>query len=159
MDSTSWKFAPTESFPRHLQEQYLQGLLPETIENTLKQIFGNKGAELILSYTERKNLNLKEASKIAKVLPESLQAIFGSSSVFVERFILESLYSKIGLKLEKKRGYKFVDYMKELSVIGGGEGDMVRLTNMQTHQRSTRRFYHCRKRIGQGFDVQDNTPY
>ena len=89
-------------------ERTFDDLLPETIENILKQVLGEVSAKVVLQYIK------KSDSLNREVFVDDLHKILGQGSVIIEDLILESLYSKLKLRFDEKEGYRFSDYIKEL---------------------------------------------
>jgi len=79
----------------------------------LKQVFGEEPAKIILQHA-KKSAKWEENPKRVEAFAEALREILGSGSVLIENLILKSLYSKLELKFEEKKGYGFSDYVKEL---------------------------------------------
>ena len=90
-------------------------LLLETIDNVLKQVFGEESAKIILQHVKKTDcLKWEEIPKHAEIFADALRKILGAGSVPVENLILKSLYSKLELKFDEKEGYGFSDYIKRL---------------------------------------------
>lgn len=98
-----------------LRVRSFDDLLLETIDEVLKEVFGDESAKIILQHVKKSgSLKWEENPKSAEVFVDALRKILGAGSVPVENLILKSLYSKLELKFEKKEGYRFPDYAKEL---------------------------------------------
>jgi len=90
-------------------------LLLETIGDVLRQVFGENSAKIILRNMKKSySLKWEEIPKRAQVFSDALRNLLGSGGVIIEDLILETLYSKLELKFEWKKGYRFSDYIKEL---------------------------------------------
>jgi len=91
-------------------------LLLEIIDDVLKQVFGKTSAKIILRNAKKSySLKWEEIPKRVQVFSDALRNILGSSGgVIIEDLILETLYSKLDLEFEWKKGYRFSDYIKEL---------------------------------------------
>ena len=90
-------------------------LLLSVVDETMKQIFKEEGTKVIYGYLENNShLKRKEIAEKPKVFSAGLKKLLGSAAPVIERLILKNLYSNVGLKFKKKRGYGFSDYVKEL---------------------------------------------
>jgi hypothetical protein len=96
-----------------LRVRSFENLLRETMDDVLKQVFGEEPAKIIVQHVERESGSLK-CEKNAKKVEDALQEILGSGSVTVESLILKSLYSKLESKFEEKEDYGFSDHLLEL---------------------------------------------
>jgi len=63
------------------------------VDEKLKQVFKEAGAEVIYGYLEK---------------------LLSSAKPVIEKMILKNLYCKLELKFVEKEGYEFSDYIKEL---------------------------------------------
>jgi len=90
-------------------------LLLETMDDVLKQVFGEEPAKVILKHIKKRYSLEEEIPERVDVFSDALCKILGSGSVLIENLILKSLYSKLELKFEEKEGYEFSDYIKELN--------------------------------------------
>jgi len=93
----------------------LEDLLSEVVTETLKQVFKEDGAKIIHNFI-RNICQLEQGEIVEKpeVFSEGLGRLLGSGGSVVEHLILKSLYCKLGLEFEVKKGYEFSDYIKEL---------------------------------------------
>jgi len=90
-------------------------LLLETIGDVLRQVFGENSAKIILRNMKKSHsLKWEEIPKRAQVFSDALRNLLGSGGVIIEDLVLETLYSKLELKFEWKKGYGFSDYIREL---------------------------------------------
>jgi len=90
-------------------------LLLKTIDEELKQIFGESATGIIYNNLE-KNYSLKREE-----IPEKLEVFIGGLEEFlssgahvVEIIILKKVYSNLGFQCQIIEGYSFVDYMTKL---------------------------------------------
>ena len=90
-------------------------LLLIVADETLKQVFREKGAKVIYDYLEN-NAHLKpeEIAEKPEVFSAGLERLMVSAAQMIEKLILENLYGKLGLRFREKEGYEFSDYIKEL---------------------------------------------
>jgi len=91
----------------------LEGLIVETINEVIRNIFDDDIARILLSYFDENN-SLTIDEKLKK-FEEDLPKILGSGAVIIEDLVLETLYSKIGIKLEQKRK-SFSKYITDLII-------------------------------------------
>jgi len=90
-------------------------LLLSVVDDTVKQVFKEAGAEVIYSYIENKcHLKREEIAEKPEVFSAGLERLLGSAAPVIEKMILKNLYSKLRLEYEEKDGYEFSDYLKEL---------------------------------------------
>jgi len=90
-------------------------LLLSVVDETVKQVFREAGAEVIYSFIENKcHLKREEIAERPEVFSASLERLLGSAAPMVEKLILVNLYSKFQVEYEEKEGYGFSDYVKEL---------------------------------------------
>jgi hypothetical protein len=92
-------------------------LLFDVIDETIRQVFRDAGAEVIYDFLE-KNSRLKpgEIAEKPEAFSAGLERLLGSGAPVIEKLILKNLYRKIDLKFEEKKGYVFSDYVKDISL-------------------------------------------
>jgi hypothetical protein len=97
------------------KKESLDDLLVDVIDETLKYVFQEAGAEAIYGYLER-NYYLKREDVADKtgVFSAGLKRLLGSGAPVIEGIILNKLYHRFHLKYEKKRYSGFPEYIKEL---------------------------------------------
>ncbi|MDH7477812.1 MAG: hypothetical protein QHH17_05470 [Candidatus Bathyarchaeota archaeon] len=94
------------------KENFKQILL-EAVEEGLLTL-GESGREAV--YFHLQNLYGVKKEEIPVKLEEfadGLRKIFGLGAAVIEKAIIKSLYNKIGMKHEEKKGYSFLAYIKE----------------------------------------------
>jgi hypothetical protein len=102
--------------------QGLDSLLPSTVDETLKHVFKEAGAEVIYRFLGNKcHLKREEFAKKPEDFSAGFESLLGSAAPMIEKAILENLWFKLGLRFEEKEGYEFSDYIRELK--GKGEVD------------------------------------
>jgi len=90
-------------------------LLLNAVDETLKEVFKEAGAEVIYKFLGNKcHLKREEFAKKPEDFSAGLEKLLGSAAPMIEKKILENLYSKLQLEYEEKDGYKLSDYLKEL---------------------------------------------
>jgi len=86
----------------------------ETIDEVVRNVFDDKTAHIILkSFKDSSSEKLDERLQI---FTDTLSKILGVGSIIIQDLILESLYSKFGLELQRKKDYTFEEYILELAI-------------------------------------------
>jgi hypothetical protein len=93
----------------------LDDLLLKVVDETMRQVFREAGAEVIYDYLEN-NAHLKpeEIAEKPAVFSAGLKGLLVSGAPVIERLILKNLYRKLGLKFSEKKRCGFSDHVKEL---------------------------------------------
>jgi len=92
----------------------LEKLILETVNEVIRNVFDDEIADMLLSYlNEYNHLSIDERLRL---FDETLPKILGSGAVIIEDLILETLYSKIGIKL-KRREKNFVESVNDLRLV------------------------------------------
>lgn len=86
--------------------------LMETINEVIRNVFEEDTAEIIFHYLE--GSDPKKMEERVQIFTDALPKILGVGSIIIEDLILETLYLKYGLELERKKNHGFTDYIKEL---------------------------------------------
>jgi len=90
-------------------------LLLSVVDETVKQVFKEAGAEVIYNFIENKyHLKREQIAEKPEVFSAGLKRLLGSAAPVIEKMILRDLCSKLRLEYEEKDGYEFSDYIKEL---------------------------------------------
>ncbi|MDH5375249.1 MAG: hypothetical protein OEW95_05480 [Candidatus Bathyarchaeota archaeon] len=98
-----------------ISKKELADLLLSAVHETMRQVFRGEGAEVINNFIGNKcHLEQEEIVEKPEVFSAGLERLLGSGASVVENLILKSLYRKLELKFEKKKGLKFSDYINEL---------------------------------------------
>ncbi len=92
-----------------------------TIDEVVRSVFEDEIAETIFRFSTEKSSG--RVNDRVRAFADSLPKILGTGSVIIEDLILETLYSKLGLKLEWKKDYRFPDYITDLKKQTEGEKD------------------------------------
>lgn len=97
-----------------LQTEFEKNFL-KTVDENLKDIFGETAATLIYSYLET-DLSLKreEIPERIDLFKTGLKKFLSTGACVIQKIILERLYESYGLKLQEKQDWKFEDYIDEL---------------------------------------------
>ncbi|RJS91060.1 hypothetical protein CW705_04460 [Candidatus Bathyarchaeota archaeon] len=91
----------------------LENLIFDAINEVIRNIFDDEVAEMLLGFL-KENSSMSFEEKL-RFFEESLPKILGSGAVIIEDLILETLYSKLGIKFEQKRK-SFTEYVLDLMV-------------------------------------------
>ena len=92
----------------------LEKLILETVNEVIRNVFDDEVADMLLRYLDEYNhLSIDERLRL---FDETLPKIFGSGAVIIEDLILETLYSKMGIRLEK-REKDFVESINDLRLV------------------------------------------
>jgi hypothetical protein len=93
-------------------------LFLEAVDEGLK-VLGESGKQMVFFHLE-KSYSVKgdEIPKKPEAFIMGLQKIFGAGSAVVEKLILETLHSKLGLKYEGKGDYTLTDYLNYTKYLG-----------------------------------------
>ena len=93
----------------------LDDLLLSAVDETLKQVFKEAGAQVIYNFLDNQShLKREEIAEKPEDFSADLKKLMVSAASVIEKMILENLYSKLRLEFEEKQGYGFSDYVKEL---------------------------------------------
>lgn len=82
----------------------------DCIRDVFVEVLGSGAAETVLCQLKWNDL------ADARDFSESLEDIFGSGAVALEKYVLERLYSLAGKQFMVKQGYVFADYINEISL-------------------------------------------
>ncbi len=94
--------------------------ISETVDNTLKKIFGNEATHLIYTYLENNySLRQNEIDEKIELFAKGLEEFLRTGAYVIEMKILEDIYSRHGLTFgpELERRQDFVSHMKVLRTI------------------------------------------
>lgn len=93
----------------------LDDLLVNVVDETLRQVFREEGAEAIYAFVENNcHLKQEEIAEKPKVFSDGLERLMGSAAPVIEKLVLKNLYRQFELRFTEKEGYEFSDYLKEL---------------------------------------------
>jgi len=97
-------------------------LLLDAVDEKLKEVFKEAGAEVIYKFLGNKcHLKREEIGEKTEDFSAGLKSLLGSAAPMIEKLVLKNLCSKLGLRFEEKEGYEFSGYIRELK--GKGEVD------------------------------------
>jgi len=86
----------------------------ETINEVIRNVFEGETAEIILQCLKEKENDPKKIEERVQTFTDALPKILGVGAIIIEDLILETLYSKYGLELVRKKDYTFTYYVNEL---------------------------------------------
>ena len=90
-------------------------LLVKSVDDSLKDTFGETAAEIIYKHLKRNHsLKQEEIPEKLEVFTEGLEKFFSSGAFVVERLVLEKLCSNLGLECPGKECFSFVEYVTKL---------------------------------------------
>jgi hypothetical protein len=93
----------------------LNNVLLEAIDETLKEVFKEIGANVIYNFLENSyHLNSEEIAEKSEIFANGLDSLLGSGASVVEKLILENLYHKLELEYEEKESLEFSNCIKKL---------------------------------------------
>jgi hypothetical protein len=97
------------------EKKKINKLIVKTVDEELKEIFGEAATLVIYGYLEN-NLSLKreKISEKIELFSQGLEKFFGSGAYMLEKMILTNLYSSFGFTYEERKGCGFVDHVTEL---------------------------------------------
>ena len=96
-------------------ENRLRQALLEAVDNGLQQILGDSGRQATFFHLQRMySLTREDIPSNPAVFASGLEKIFGVGASVIEESIVKNLYCKLGIKYEKKKGARFVDYLQDI---------------------------------------------
>jgi hypothetical protein len=97
-----------------VENRFRQALL-EAVDTGLQQILGDSGRKATYFHLQRMySLTREDIPNNPAVFASGLEKIFGVGANVIEESIVKNLYSKLGIKYEKKKGARFVDYLQDI---------------------------------------------
>jgi len=93
----------------------LDDLLLSVVDETMKQVFAEPGANAIYGFLgNNSHLKREEIAGKPEVFSAGLERLLGSGATMLQKLILKNLHFKLGLKFEENEGYGFSDYVEDL---------------------------------------------
>jgi len=90
-------------------------LLIKSVDDSLKDTFGEIATEIIYKHLERNHsLKQEEIPKNLEIFIEGLEKFLNSGVIVVEGLVLEKLCSNLGLERPSEERLSFVDYVTKL---------------------------------------------
>lgn len=94
------------------QEEDFDKILFECVYNMFVEILGQSTTIAVFHH-----LGIDSSKVKTEVFAENLERIFGSGAYFLEKRVLENLYSQAGKTFQEKEGHKFTDYVNEVKAL------------------------------------------
>ena len=96
------------------KEKDFDKLFIEAVDEGL-DVLGESGRHMIFFHLEKSySIKRHEIPKKPEAFAAGLEKIFGAGASVLEKLIVKSLYSKLGLKYEDKEERPFADYVKNV---------------------------------------------
>jgi hypothetical protein len=94
------------------KEKTFEKLFIEAVDEGLETL-GESGKHMIFFHLDKSySIKKYEISKKPEAFAKGLEKIFGAGASVLEKLIVKSLYSKLGLKYEEEENRLFADYVK-----------------------------------------------
>lgn len=107
-------------------------LFIEAVDEGLN-VLGESGRQMIFFHLEKSySIKRHEIPKKPEAFAAGLEKIFGAGASVLEKLIVKSLYSKLGLKYEDKESRSFADYVNDVK-----EADDVNEARQDNRRRSS----------------------
>ena len=107
-------------------------LFIEAVDEGL-DVLGESGRQMIFFHLEKScSIKRHEIPKKPEAFAAGLEKIFGAGASVIEKLIVKSLYSKLGLKYEDKEERPFADYVKNVK-----EADDAKEARQDSRRRSS----------------------
>ena len=104
----------------------------EAVDDGL-DVLGESGRQMIFFHLENSHsIKRHEIPKKPEAFAAGLEKIFGAGASVLEKLIVKSLYSKLGLKYEDKKSRPFADYVKDVKEAGENKGRRSSTSNQQS---------------------------
>jgi len=98
------------------QEEF-EKLFMEAVDESLKSL-GESVRHMIFYHLENTySVKRQDIPKKPEAFAEGLEKIFGVGALVLEKIIVKTLYSKLGLEYEDKKDFVFIDYLKDFITI------------------------------------------
>ena len=95
--------------------QRLERLIMNTINDVIREVFNEEVARILFDNCFKNNSSVPFDQKL-RAFEDSLPKILGSGAIIIEDLILETLYSRLGVKFEREEK-SFTDSIMELRLI------------------------------------------
>ena len=96
------------------KEKDFDKLFIEAVDEGL-DVLGESGRQMIFFHLEKSySIKRHEIPKKPEAFAAGLEKIFGAGASVLEKLIVKSLYSKLGLKYEDKEELPFADYVNDV---------------------------------------------
>jgi len=98
------------------QEEF-EKLFMEAVDESLKSL-GESVRQMIFFHLENSySIKRHDIPKKPEAFAEGLEKIFGKGASVLEKIIVKTLYSKLGLEFEDKKDFVFMDYLRDFITI------------------------------------------
>jgi len=123
------------------KEKDFDKLFIEAVDEGL-DVLGESGRQMIFFHLEKSySIKRHEIPKKPEAFAKGLKKIFGAGASVLEKLIVKSLYSKLGLKYEDKEECPFADYVKDVKEAddakAAGQGDRHRSSDQGSLESKT----------------------
>jgi len=119
------------------KENDFEKLFIEAVDEGL-EVLGESGRQMIFFHLDKSySIKKREIPKKPEAFATGLEKIFGAGASVLEKLIVKSLYSKLGLKYEDKEDRPFADYVKNVKETD--DAKEVRENNRYRNSSSNRR--------------------
>ena len=104
------------------KEKDFEKLFIEAVDEGLETL-GESGKHMIFFHLDKSySIRKHEIPKKPEAFARGLQKIFGAGASVIEKLIVKSLYSKLGLECEFAENRPFADYVNGLREANSAEG-------------------------------------
>jgi len=95
-----------------IKQEEFEKLFMEAVDESLKSL-GESVRQMIFFHLEKSySLKRQDIPKKPEAFAEGLEKIFGVGALVLEKIIVKTLYSKLGLEYEDKKDFVFMDYLR-----------------------------------------------
>lgn len=95
------------------REREFEKLFVEAVDEGLN-ILSQSGKQMVFFHLEKDcSISKHDIAEKSDSFAKGLEKIFGAGALVLEKHIIKSLYSRLGLKYEERKDYAFEDYVKQ----------------------------------------------
>jgi len=99
------------------KREEFEKLFMEAVDESLKSL-GESCRQMVFFHLENTySVKRKDIPKKPKAFAEGLEKIFGEGALVLEKIVVKTLYSKLGLEYEDKKAFVFMDYLRDFITI------------------------------------------
>jgi len=96
-------------------------LFMEAVDEGLTSL-GESCRHMVFFYLENTySIKRQDIPKKPKAFAEGLEKIFGEGALVIEKIIVKTLYSKLGLQYKDKEAFVFMDYLRDFITVKGDQ--------------------------------------
>jgi len=100
-----------------IKQEEFEKLFMEAVDDGLKSL-GESVRQMIFFHLEKSySIKRHDIPKKPEAFAEGLEKIFGKGALVLEKIIVKTLYSKLGLGYEDKKDFVFMDYLRDFITI------------------------------------------